>query len=72
MTKSIELSDGSCAFVIAQTALLNCRVAGMLAENQHRANCGNSVAYASEEFFAVEREFEAMIGSNEILAMAQK
>lgn len=44
----------------------------MLAENQHRANCGNSVAYASEAFFAVEREFEAMIGSNEILAMAQK
>lgn len=67
----VDLNEGSYAFVLAQVALLNCRVAGMQAENQHRLSCGNSIAYASDEFFAVEREFEALIGCNEILRMAQ-
>lgn len=54
------------AYVAAQTALLNCRVAGMVAENQHQVSCGNSVAYAADEFLAVEREFESMIGHNAV------
>lgn len=66
----VELSPGSVAFVLAQTALLNCRVAGMQAENEHRVLTGNSVAYGSDEFSAVEREFAALIGINEILNMA--
>ena len=68
---TIQLNEGSYAFVLAQTALLNCRVAGMQAENQHRMQCGNSVAYSGDEFFAVEREFAAMIGCNAILEMAR-
>ena len=68
---TINLNEGSYAFVLAQTALLNCRVAGMQAENQHRAACGNSVAYGADEFFAVEREFDALIGCNAILEMAK-
>jgi hypothetical protein len=69
--KSIQLNEGSYAFVIAQTALLNCRVAGMQAENAHRMACGNSVAYGEEHFSAVEREFELRIGYNEILEMSR-
>ncbi len=38
------------AFIIAQAACLNAEVAGMLAENQHRMNCGNSIAYGEEAF----------------------
>lgn len=67
----IELNEGSYVFVLAQVALLNCRVAGMQAANQHRLSCGDSVAYGEDEFAAVEREFAAMIGYNEILKMAQ-
>jgi hypothetical protein len=67
----VNLNEGNYAFVLAQVALLNCRVAGMQAENQRRMACGNSVAYAGDEFFAMEREFEAMIGSNEIIAMTR-
>ena len=67
----VNLNDGSCAFVLAQVALLNCRVAGMQAENQHRQNCGHSIAYVESAFAEVEREFSTMIGSNEILNMAR-
>ena len=67
----VDLNEGSYAFVLAQTALLNCRVAGMQAENQHRLACGQNVVYTDEEFAAMGREFEAMIGYNEIMKMAQ-
>ena len=69
--KPLELSPGSCAFILAQTALLNCRLAGMQAENQQRAQLGHSMAYGDEHFAQVEREFEAMIGFNEILEMGR-
>ena len=69
--EQVILNEGSYAFVLAQVALLNCRVAGMQAENQHRIACGNSVAYADDAFADVEREFAAMIGFNEILNMAR-
>lgn len=67
--KRVELNEGSYAFVLAQTALLNCRVAGMQAENRYRISIGESIAYGSDEFLAVEREFGALIGANEILEM---
>ena len=38
------------AYVIAQAACLMATVAGMQAENQHRMNCGNSIAYGEEAF----------------------
>jgi hypothetical protein len=65
----IELNEGSYAFVLAQTALLNCRVAGMQAANMNRVYQDESVAYTAADFFEVEREFQALIGVNEILSM---
>lgn len=67
----MQLREGEVAFVMAQIALLNCEVAGMQAENTHRLSCGNSVAYGADEFAAVRQQYEAMIGSNAILEMAQ-
>lgn len=66
----VNLNDGTTAFVLAQTALLNCEVAGMQAENQHRLNCGLGIAYGADEFLSVQKKYEAVIGCNEILAMA--
>ena len=67
----VELNEGSIAFVMAQVALLNCEVAGMQAENQHRMNCGLSLAYGADEFTGVRQRYETLIGSNEILNMAR-
>lgn len=68
---SINLNDASVAYIQAQVALMNCRVAGMIAENQHRMLTGQSIAYRSDEFTAVEREFEPMLCHNAILTLAQ-
>lgn len=54
------------AYVAAQAALLNCRVTGMVAENQRRMNTCNVVSYGDDAFLAVEREFESMIGHNAV------
>ena len=67
----VELNEGSYAFVLAQMALLNCEVAGMQAENQHRMNCGLTLAYGDDEFSAVRQRYGALIGSNAILSMAR-
>ena len=68
----VNLNEGSYAFVLAQVALLNCEVAGMQAENQHRMNCGLAIAYGSDEFAGVRQQYEALIVSNEILCMARE
>ncbi len=68
--KTIFLNEGSYAFILAQIALLNCEVAGMQAENQHRMATSNSISYGDEAFHAVQKKYEAMIGCNEILEMA--
>lgn len=68
--KSVNLNEGSTVFVLAQVALLNCEIAGMTAENQHRMNCGLDIAYGADEFAAVRNKYEPLIGCNEILAMA--
>lgn len=52
------------AFVNAQAALLNGRIAAMQAENQHRISCGNSIAYGADEIQAEVESFEAVIGHN--------
>ena len=38
------------AVLNARAAALNAEVEGMLAENQHRVSCGNSVAYGKDSF----------------------
>jgi hypothetical protein len=57
------------ALVVAQAALLNCEVAGMVAENQHRMNCGNSIAYGDEAFAAKFKEYEAVLGYNSVVGL---
>ena len=57
------------AFVNAQTALLNARIAGMTAENMQRAALGNSMAYDEEYFVAVAREFESVLGHNAAITL---
>ena len=38
------------AFLIAQAAILNAEIAGMVAENMQREACGHSMAYGEEAF----------------------
>lgn len=56
------------AFINAHVAIFNCRVAGMQAENRHRLDCGNSIAYGVEQFADLEAEFEPVLGHNALIA----
>lgn len=55
------------AFLNAQTALLNAEIQGMVAENQHRMACGNSVAYGEEAFDAAIKRYEGILGYNAMI-----
>ncbi len=55
------------AFVNAQTALLNCEVAGMVAQNQWMAHVGGTPAYDEPAFLAKFREYENVIGYNAVV-----
>lgn len=57
------------AFVNAQAALLNARVAAMTAENMQRAALGHSMAYTEEQFDEVIREYEGTLGHNAALEL---
>lgn len=59
------------AFISAQTALLNCRVAGMTAENQLRLSTVGVAAYGDEAFAALERQYEYILGHNAVLTLYQ-
>ena len=52
------------AFLIAQAAMLNAEIARMQAENQHRMNCGNNIAYGDAEFRSVIAQYESTLGYN--------
>lgn len=60
-------ADQAAAFINAQAALLNCRIAGMVAENMQRGAVGQSMAYVEHHFVDVEREFEGTLGHNAAL-----
>jgi len=55
------------AFVLAQIALMNCRVAGMQAENAKRAVSGESPAYDEAAFARLEMEYDGVLGHNAVL-----
>lgn len=56
-------------YMLAQIALFNARIAGMVAENAHRTQCGLSLAYAEEHFIqAIE---ESGIHHNAIVGVFQ-
>lgn len=57
------------AFVMAQIALFQCRVAGMVAENAQRTHRGDSMAYTEADFMCLEREQEALIGHNALIRL---
>lgn len=61
--------EQAAAFINAQTALLNARIAGMTAENMQRAAVGNSMAYDEEYFASVVREFEGVLGFNAVITL---
>lgn len=44
------MMDAYAASILVQAFACNARVAGMAAENQHRIDCGNGVAYGEESF----------------------
>lgn len=60
------------AYVMAQAALLQCRVAGMVAENQQRDHLDESVAYDDDAFLEVEREFQPLIGHEALVELFGK
>lgn len=55
------------AFVIAQAAMMNARIAGMVAENQCRERRGDSPAFGEAEFAAVEQEYGGTLGHNAVI-----
>jgi hypothetical protein len=57
-------NEQAAAFVAAQTAFFNCRVAAMQAENAQRFATSQSPAYTEDAFTALEREYESTIGHN--------
>lgn len=63
------LPDTNIAFILAQVAIMNCRVAGMQAENQRRIHQGLCVTFLRDDFLDVEREFEPLIGFNAMMEM---
>lgn len=66
------LDPGKAAFIAAQTALMEVELQGMLAENQHRMNCGNSIAFGEEAFIELKNRFEPVIGYNAIVALSHE
>jgi len=50
------------AFINAQTALLDCRISGMCAENQAASSQGHGIVYRGDAFTSVSDEFEPLIG----------
>ena len=62
----------SAAFLNAQTAIFNCRLQGMLAENKQREITGDSPAYTEEAFSQLEKDFPDLSynGSVSILQQA--
>ena len=57
--------------VMAQIALLNCQRAGMEAENTHRTNCGNNIAYGADEFQALYDRYVSVIGIDALTAQVE-
>lgn len=63
--------EQTAAYIAAQTAFMNCRVAGMVAENMQRAATGQSMAFTDADFAGVEAEFEPILGESAIVKLYQ-
>ena len=62
-------NDQAAAFVVAQAALLQTRVAGMVAHNMHQMQIGGSQMYTEEAFTALHNEFDAVIGYKAVVRL---
>lgn len=56
------MMDAWAASILVQAFACNARVAGMAAENQHRLDCGNSIAYGEEAFQLEANTLEHLAG----------
>ncbi len=54
------------SFISAQAALLNCRVSGMIAENQMQIIQNGNPIFIMEDFKQLQYEFEPVLGYNAI------
>jgi len=54
------------AFVNSQAVCALAEIEGMKAENEHRVQCGNSIAYGMEAFLAVPEKYG--LGHNTVIA----
>ena len=57
------------AYIQAMIACVNVEVAAMQAENTHRLNCGNSIAYGEEAFLALIEKYG--VHHNAVLGVLQ-
>jgi len=57
------------AFVVAQAALLNARIAAMNAANANRAITGLSPAYDEGDFAKLESYYEGALGWNAVITL---
>lgn len=57
------------AFINAQAAMMNGRIAEMVAANMQRAAEGSSMAYSGHNFYEVICEYEPVIGHNACLEL---
>lgn len=60
--------DLKAAFINAQASMLQVEISGMLAENQHRIACGNSIAYGEDAFIELQKRYEPILGYNSLVA----
>jgi hypothetical protein len=60
------------AYIMAQAALLNAKIASMEAANMARYHTGERVAYDEKAFADVEQEFGDILGHNPVLAIFEE
>lgn len=66
------IPEQAAAFINAQTTLANIQLQGMLAENTHRAACGESPSYGASQFLELEKSWEPIIGYNAVTYLFQQ
>lgn len=67
MCRDFEMTpEQKAAWASGQIAVFQCRLQGVIAENTHRENQGQSVAYRQDAFSELENEF-SHIGFNSLI-----
>ena len=64
-------SEQKAAFINAQAALLNARVASMQSQNTERERNGCAHAYGEQQWDALLSEFEPILGHNAVIEFFQ-